>query len=130
MGCKYINLIHHDDYLYENVKFSSFTVIDDILILMGGKTKQKLFIFDAYGKPLVLNINDKDKSIIEDGSLLNITTSRERQFLLIELRDVFHIGHLTYDSKCVTGLQYSLKIASKYQKYTHTQAGAAGQQNH
>lgn len=104
LGCKYINLIHHDDYLYDNVKFSSFTVIDDIMILMGGKSKQNLFVFDSYGKPLDLNINDNDKSIIEDGTILNITTSRERQFLLIELRDEFHIAQLTYDSKCMTGL--------------------------
>ncbi len=104
MGCKYINLIHHDDYLYENVKFSSFTVLDDILILMGGKNKKKLFIFDPYGKPMVPNINDIDMSIIEDGMILNITTSRERQYLLIELRGQFHIGLLTYDNTCETGL--------------------------
>ncbi len=131
MGCKYINLIHHDDYLYENVKFSSFTVLDDILILMGGKNKQKLFIFDPYGKPMVPDINDIDKSIIEDGMILNITTSRERQYLLIELRGQFHVGLLTYDNACATGLQYSLKIMEKkYQKYTHTQAGNRGQQDH
>ena len=86
MGCKYINLIHHDDYLYENVKFSSFTVIDDIMILMGGKNKQKMFIFDAYGKPLELIMNDKDRSIVQEGSILNITTTGEVQYLLIELK--------------------------------------------
>jgi hypothetical protein len=89
-----------------------------------------LFIFDPYGKPLVLNMKDKDKSIIEEGSIINITTSRDRQYLLVELRDQFHIGLLTYDSQCVTGLQYSVSIVSSYQKYTHTQAGNGGQQDH
>jgi hypothetical protein len=78
MGCNYINLIHHDDYLYENVKFSSFTFRDDIMILMGGKTKQKLYFYDPYGKELHPDIDNKDTKIIEDSSILNITTSKDK----------------------------------------------------
>lgn len=104
MGSKFINFIHQDDYLYDNVKFSSFTVLDDVMILMGGQSKQKIFIFDPYGKPLVLNIDQKDVSIIEDGKILNITTSTDKQFFLIELKNEFFIGQLTYDTKCSIGL--------------------------
>ena len=50
-----IDLIHKDQSFIGNVKFSTFTPFDDILVLI----ENKFLIFDKQGRPLHLKIEEK-----------------------------------------------------------------------
>ena len=47
------SLLHHDDYLEDNVELTTFTPQDDILI----KTLDRIMIFDLHGNQLKVNID-------------------------------------------------------------------------
>ena len=83
MGSKSFNIIHKDDYLLENVKLSSFTVLDDIMILIGRGKRHNLHIFDPYGTPKTVNIDPTFNKVFEEARILNITTSGKVQYFLL-----------------------------------------------
>ena len=62
---KTIQLMHKDNFLLEEVHFSSFTMNDDVFLMVG----RKFYMFDAFGNPLQLKMNHEDICLFKDDKL-------------------------------------------------------------
>jgi len=57
-----LQILHKDDYLIEKVQFSTFTLNDDVLLLIDFK----VYIFDSKGYPIMVDMTLEDEARLED----------------------------------------------------------------
>jgi hypothetical protein len=65
LGHKSVQLLHKDNYLMANVKFSTFTMNDDILVMVGGA----LHVFSGQGNPIKIKISEDDNELLKSERL-------------------------------------------------------------
>lgn len=97
LGHKSIQLLHKDDYLMQNVKFSTFTMNDDIFLMID----RQFYIFDGMGNPMMVKISQEDADLMKNAriEIVRITSNTlveaGQTFLFTDHRRYF-IFHLQY----------------------------------
>ncbi|CDW75982.1 UNKNOWN [Stylonychia lemnae] len=72
---KTLQILHKDNYLVEQVKFSTFTSNDDIFIQIG----KQFYTFDPYGNPLKTIISPADDETLKNPQLEMIRVSKTQK---------------------------------------------------
>jgi hypothetical protein len=72
LGSRSHQLVHPDDYLYQKVQFSTFTIKDDVLLMID----HKVYIFNQQGVPLLLEMSKEDELLLatEGMEIVRITS--------------------------------------------------------
>lgn len=85
----------------QNVKFSTFTMNDDVLIMVG----RQIYVFDGMGNPIKIKISDEDNDILKNErvEIVRITSNtliEAGQTYLFTDHRRYYLYHLMYRSPC------------------------------
>eukprot|EP00347_Sterkiella_histriomuscorum_P019266 403342303 len=109
LGHKSVQLLHKDDYLMEQVKFSTFTMNDDIFLMIN----RQFYAFDSLGHPIKTIISSADQDLLKSPNLEMIRVQRlpcNGQSFLFTDNKKFYLFQLQYSNLC-----YIFKLAKDVQ---------------